>query len=383
MGILNPDFWLLTPGMTHMRPITFFICLVSAWAGCYLLESTVLAGAQQQGSNARPSLRLRRAGSTKPTWHSGPASTPPDTEIVPPPPPNPPPVTTILESQEERAATTMTGRGAASSVDSVLAGNRASAVANRPTPAVNAGLHGYSNVSDPETLRIREDLKRLQDDTEARRVFYDELRHTVERVRAGMSDETRNEGSPNDASSHPESSSSPDPSSERSGSPTSPPTAGDPHGPPPENPGVPRASFGQSERGIERAAYVRVIRWAKVNGAPVPLALGVAWMESHLHTAPPRGNAGEVGTFQIMPARCRLEGWPSARLSEPEFNAWLGTRLLARYYQEEGSWARAAAKYVAGPRVFDKSYSKDAWAYINWYASAVNSYAGYFSHYQT
>jgi hypothetical protein len=56
---------------------------------------------------------------------------------------------------------------------------------------------------------------------------------------------------------------------------------------------------------------------------------------------------------------------------------------LARYYQEEGSWARAAAKYVAGPAVFDKSYSKEVWNYINGYASAVDSYAGYFSRYES
>jgi len=108
----------------------------------------------------------------------------------------------------------------------------------------------------------------------------------------------------------------------------------------------------------------------------------VAWVESRLHTNPPQGAAGEVGMFQIMPARCKIEGWPPKRLKEPEFNAWLGTRLLARYYQEEGNWPRAAAKYVAGPGVFNKTYSDDVWNYINWYAGAVNSYASYFSVYQ-
>jgi hypothetical protein len=87
--------------------------------------------------------------------------------------------------------------------------------------------------------------------------------------------------------------------------------------------------------------------------------------------------------FQIMSERCRLEGWPSSRLSEPEFNAWMGTMLLARYFQEEGSVARAAAKYVAGPGVFNKEYSKDMWAYINWYATTVDTYAGYFSRHQS
>jgi len=135
--------------------------------------------------------------------------------------------------------------------------------------------------------------------------------------------------------------------------------------------------------GIDQVAYRRVVRWAKANNMPVALALGVAWMESRLNTNAPRGAAGEVGMFQIMPERCRLEGFPPRRLSEPEFNAWLGTRLLARYYKEEGSVARAAAKYVAGPGVFNKQYSTDMWSYINWYATTVDTYASYFSRQQS
>jgi hypothetical protein len=134
---------------------------------------------------------------------------------------------------------------------------------------------------------------------------------------------------------------------------------------------------------IDRAAYQRVVRWAKANGAPVPLALGVAWIESHLQTNPPRGEAGEVGMFQILPARCKIEGWPPRRLKEAEFNAWLGTRLLATYYRQGGNWARAAAQYVAGPGVFNRTYSQEVWSYINWYASSVNSYAEYFSRYES
>ena len=142
---------------------------------------------------------------------------------------------------------------------------------------------------------------------------------------------------------------------------------------------MPQSSLGPDGNRIDPVAYQRVVRWAKANGTPVSLALGVAWMESQLNTNAPRGAAGEVGMFQIMPERCRLEGWSPVRLVEPEFNAWMGTLLLAQYYQEEGSVARAAAKYVAGPEVFDKQYSKDMWAYINWYATTVDSYASYFS----
>jgi len=143
----------------------------------------------------------------------------------------------------------------------------------------------------------------------------------------------------------------------------------------------PQSSLGERHGSLDRTAYLRVVRNAKANGTPVPLALAVAWIESRLQTYPPHGAAGEVGMFQIMPERCRLECWSPKRLKEPEFNAWLGTLLLARYYREEGSWARAAAKYVAGPGVFDRSYSQDMWAYISWYASSVDSYAGYFSQY--
>ncbi len=241
---------------------------------------------------------------------------------------------------------------------------------------------------DPEAQRIQNELSRLRDDAGARSTFYDELRRTVEHVRAGTPDEdTKAPASSGPAWRHFQNAPS------------------EPHNPPAKNEGpqafldtnrgslvgaglVPalsadsQASMDTHRGSLDGAAYWRVVHYAKANGAPVPLALGVAWIESRLQTYPPRGAAGEVGMFQILPARCRLEGWPPQRLKEPEFNAWLGTLLLARYYQEEGSWARAAAKYVAGPGVFDRSYSHEMWAYINWYASSVDNYAGYFSRYQ-
>ena len=223
---------------------------------------------------------------------------------------------------------------------------------------------------------MQDEFARLREDAGARRAFYDDLLGTVERVRAGM----RNEGSPEEKwvkfqpVEHP--------TAQTSSPPVSPPHLPEPNPPPepsPAKPAVPQSSLGPDGNRIDPVAYQRVVRWAKANGTPVPLALGVAWMESQLNTNAPRGASGEVGMFQIMPERCRLEGWSPVRLVEPEFNAWMGTMLLAQYYQEEGSVARAAAKYVAGPGVFDKQYSKDMWAYINWYATTVESYASYFS----
>jgi soluble lytic murein transglycosylase-like protein len=238
-----------------------------------------------------------------------------------------------------------------------------------------------SNSPDPESQRILDEFVRLREDASARRAFYNDLLGAVERVRSGIRNENLVEEKP--VSFQPAT----NPSGKISIEPVSPPHLPEviqPQDPmPATKPPAPPSSLGPTGNLLDQAAYQRVVHWAKVNNAPVSLALGVAWMESHLNTNAPRGTSGEVGMYQIMPERCRLEGWPSKRLSEPEFNAWMGTMLLARYYREEGSVARAAAKYVAGPGVFNKEYSKDMWAYINWYATTVDIYASYFSRRQS
>jgi hypothetical protein len=430
--------------MTRVGQIPSFICLVAAGAGSLLPGLATLRAAPQQGSNELHPLRVGLAEPTKPTWHGGPASTPPQPEAVPPPPAvRPPAKSLILGPQKGRI------KLASAAVGSPPAGSLSKTSTPRATDGLARALNTKPHDStdspaqsqprtqiDPEALRIHDELQHLRDDSEARRNFYDDLRRTVERVRAGMSDEDSHErgagnlslpagpvpitaesssgdrhlvstgprpdmvsrsretssadrslelrtgaqdqGSPKKISAP--SSSASGPSHDTSSEPSSPPESQQTR---PANPGAPQASLGTRGGSIDRAAYLRVVRWAKANGAPVPLALGVAWVESRLHTDPPRGAAGEVGMFQIMPARCKIEGWPPERLKEPEFNAWLGTRLLARYYQEENSWPRAAAKYVGGPGVFNTTYSDELWNYINWYASAVNSYASYFSLYQT
>jgi len=384
---------LLMPGQTERFLLTADsserICmtrvtLIDAWlafagAGlCLLSVATPLAASQEEPAPGPPKLS-RRATSAKHTWHSGPATTPPQTEMVPLPPEAPPPAKSHLrgEKQDEK-------RPAVVKPSSSMPASAPETVHQDDSPA-------------PEAQRIRLELNHLREDSGARRAFYDELRQTVERVRAGQrDDDSQNRSSPGQVAPH---------SPGASG--TAPRTSATdkPDAAPPRNPKAVRAllsiDFGRfvgagpapargahaqsslvmSHGRLDRAAYLRVVRNAKSNGAPVPLALGVAWIESRLQTNPPRGAAGEIGTFQILPERCRIEGWPPKRLKEPEFNAWLGTLLLARYYREEGSWARAAAKYVAGPGVFDRSYSEDLWAYITWYASSVESYAGYFSRY--
>jgi hypothetical protein len=114
----------------------------------------------------------------KRTWHSGPASTPPETEIIPSPPPLPSPAESPdLGSEEEHnvpaAADPQRGTPAASGLEAPSA-----TVPNQPddTPA-----------AVPERVRVRDELKRLRTDADARRAFYDDLRGTVERVRTGGS----------------------------------------------------------------------------------------------------------------------------------------------------------------------------------------------------
>ncbi len=370
-----------------MRTITKSVCLITSCAGLIFLPSAALRGAPQEGPP--PTLSRRPGYSAKPAGYPSSAASRVDPIEVPPPPPSPSPAKApILGTQKER-----TRRAAANHAPTrpdraeIFAVNRASPAVGQPLRAVNSEPTDGSDTPDPEALRIGDDLKRLHDDREARQAFYDDLRRTVQEVRAGaMSSDSSEENvvSPvqNKRPSRPAGTLLPQ---TRGSDSYSHPLGGDRESRAPDSaaPDNPQASLTRGRGGIDRKTYLMVVGWAKANGTPVPLALGVAWMESHLRAYPARGAAGEVGMFQIMPTRCTLEGWPARRLNEPKFNAWMGTMLLAHYYQEEGSMARAAAKYVAGPGVFNKKYSKDVWAYINWYASTVDSYASYFSRYQT
>ncbi len=359
--------------MTRVRLIRPSVRVVIAGATLSALGSTALRGAPQLAS-AVSSPAPGRSGPAKPPWHGRPASTPPETELVPPPPEAPPPAKSlILGAQKRGNKAASVGHGAVPATIAAASGKASSRASSEPASEMSVG----AGAADPEILRIRDELKRLHDDNEARRTFYEDLRRTVEQVRTGARDEDSSQ--PQAVPLHSRSS----PAEREPAQPPDNPGADEPRQPPPVNPDGSRVSLGSGSGSLDRSTYLLVVRWAKANNTPVPLALGVAWIESRLHANPPRGATGEIGMFQIIPARCKLEGWPPKRLAEPEFNAWMGTRLLARYYQEEGSWARAAAKYVAGPGVFNKRYSIDVWNYINWYASSVDSYADYFSRYQS
>ncbi|HLI31051.1 MAG TPA: transglycosylase SLT domain-containing protein [Terriglobia bacterium] len=132
---------------------------------------------------------------------------------------------------------------------------------------------------------------------------------------------------------------------------------------------------------IDPRVVSRLLYWARRNNCPAGLALATAWQESRMFLHPPDGSSGEIGIMQILPGRAEAEGVSPRSLRDPDVDMWLGTKLLARYYREEGSVSRAAMKYVAGPGVFDHRYATDVRDYIAWYSESVDSYASYFGRY--
>ena len=174
-------------------------------------------------------------------------------------------------------------------------GTSAAAVAQAP-PA-NTHQPDFSNSPDPEAQRIQDEFERLREDADARRAFYDDLLGTVERVRAGMRDENSAEEKP--VSFQPAAR----PSGKTSIEPVIPshlPEFIQPQAPPPAKPPAPQSSLGPSGGPLDQVAYQRVVHWAKANNVPVSLALGVAWMESHLNTesaARVRRRSGDVPDY--------------------------------------------------------------------------------------
>lgn len=253
---------------------------------------------------------------------------------------------------------------------------------------------------DPEVLGIEATLRRIEQDARARQQFYAEVDSLVRRVRSGqpipqslMLDSqlplplhhTAGFSGTLIASNLP-----PPRLLEQSITAAAPVAPAPPLRPPGSgiaSPNVassqplnPRLLSPKSTR-LDPAVVSRVVYWAQVNGCPTELALAVAWQESGMNPHPARGASGEIGIMQILPERARLEGVDPARLTDPETNLRLGTTLLARYYSEEGSVARAAMKYVAGPGVFGKRYAPDVRDYISWYSSSVDNNARYFGQY--
>ena len=252
------------------------------------------------------------------------------------------------------------------------------------------GRFGRKQDGDVEILRIEEDLDRIRRDPGARQGFYDEITRLVEKVRNNQAISQASAFEINSSASLISSSSH-----------AAPPRSSPIHAsltPPLENwlgfltlplPQQVVAQFSGGARGLEdpqgrrvdARTVSRLLYWARKNGCPPQLALATAWQESRMSLGPPDGSAGEIGIMQILPTRAKSEGIDPRSLRDPDVDMWLGTKLLARYYREEGSIARAAMKYVAGPGVFDHRYPAAVRDYIRWYSNAVQNYADYFAQY--
>jgi len=215
--------------MTRTRLSDVWMAFVGA--GLCLVSAATPLAELREGSQVPPPKLTRRSGSTKHAWHSGPPTTPPQTEFVAPPPEAPPPAKSLLlRGQAEPEKPVGTKPLDVTPAASGLHPRRSSASANEPACASNAVLRDDPNAPDPEARRIRVELNRLRDDAGARRSFYDELRRTVEQVRAGQ----LHEGSQDLASPRPAAPQSPD----NSGKNPNPPAANKPGESPPAKPGA-------------------------------------------------------------------------------------------------------------------------------------------------
>jgi len=113
-----------------------------------------------------------------------------ETEVVPPHPLSvPPPVRAqTLSVQREQKAKEGEEPAGRPSAGSTLAATRTSAVPFKSVVTTIDESRYYSGHVDPEK-RALEELNRLRANPGARQAFYEDLRHTVEHVRAGEKDE--------------------------------------------------------------------------------------------------------------------------------------------------------------------------------------------------
>ena len=174
-----------------IRTKRIVVWLAFAGTGLYLLGAATPLAAPQ-GPKAPPPKLSRRPGPIKPTWHSGPATTPPQTEVVLAPRDVPPPAKSqILGGKAEEKKSAGENPAGATSADSGSLTRPSSPSARVPASAPKGVLRDDPNAPIAETQHIRVELGRLRDDAGARRAFYDELRRTVEKVRAGQRDEAK------------------------------------------------------------------------------------------------------------------------------------------------------------------------------------------------
>lgn len=83
-------------------------------------------------------------------------------------------------------------------------------------------------------------------------------------------------------------------------------------------------------------------------GVPPSIMQAVATQESGLNATPPDGAAGEIGTFQVMPANIAAAGYTASQARDPTTNANIAGNMLASLYDKYGSWTAALSAYNTG-----------------------------------
>ena len=163
-----------------MRLSDMFKLLALAASTLSLAAGTLASTPPTKAQNQAHSTAVHRRP-LKRTWTTGPATMPPDTEVLPPRPSAAPPAlrAVSLSVQGERsAARPAEGTHAA---NSRLAGKSSSPLA----PAAAPPTRTNSGESDRVT-RVKNQLNCLRDNLDARQAYYNELLRTVEQIRAGV-----------------------------------------------------------------------------------------------------------------------------------------------------------------------------------------------------
>ena len=155
------------------------LCLLATWAYSTTPPTRPLV------HSSSPSAHTK---TRKHTWHNGPASMPPDTEILGSHPPLVPPRVRDLplSSQgEQKGGAEPQGKP---STAPTLAATRTPAAPLKPEVTPNSELRQDVGCVAPQKSALGE-MDCLRAHPDARQAFYDDLRRTVDQVRAGERDD--------------------------------------------------------------------------------------------------------------------------------------------------------------------------------------------------
>jgi hypothetical protein len=170
------------PGLTILAGES--LCLLAIWA---------FAGTPQTPLPAHPVSPSSHKSSrpVKRTWSTGPASMPLETEVMPlRRSPVPPPVRAQAPSGQAGPKGANTEAAGRVSAGLTLASHPA-AVSLKPEITITDESHHLPAPVNSE-MRALSDLNRLRADPDARKAFYEDLRRTVEQVRADGKQEVKN-----------------------------------------------------------------------------------------------------------------------------------------------------------------------------------------------